>query len=55
MTKLKAKWNWWRIVRKAKRWARDEERRVLVERYNKAMTRVTDEDRDYWMKRGVFI
>lgn len=55
MTKIKAKWNWWRTVRKAKRWARDEERRVLVEKYKKAMTRVTDEERREALKRGVFI
>lgn len=49
---------WWLKVRAAKRWAKQEERRVLVERYQKAMSRkgiYTQQERIEAMNRGVFL
>lgn len=52
---MKDRLKYWLEVRRAKRWAKREEARVLLERYHKAMKRVTPEQRKELMKKGIFI
>jgi hypothetical protein len=53
---MKDRLKYWLEVRRAKRWAKREEARVLVERYRKAQSKeVLYEERQRLMKKGIFI